>query len=318
MYQNCKNISNTKFPNSNGPNVPQARKSGARLESGSGSGDLENGAGSGVGGLRKRKTRRGKPKRRRPNPYSEQQQQSSFQRMRCRARNRHPGAAKMGGRHPRAPNNTNEFLFADHTDIPDLEQKLAGVVTSDGGRKAKPARTRDSSFSIDSFDEDEYFYSSPEDEEDFLTKEFSTAYEDLHAERLGSLSKSELIQEYVQLEAKMELLSKRLRTRTSHQLVDEKLKLSQQRIDDLLQQNDKLRRENKTLRKRSGKRGSDEEGSSSLDSDSDSSTGSSNGNGSGCCDCTDCSLSSNSTDGSLVCCKSELANGHDADAVHAS
>ncbi|KAL3218131.1 hypothetical protein MRX96_031818 [Rhipicephalus microplus] len=42
----------------------------------------------------------------------------------------------------------------------------------------------------DSVDSSDEFYSSPEDEEDFLQKQFSEAYEDVHAERLNSMSKA--------------------------------------------------------------------------------------------------------------------------------
>ncbi|KAH8022602.1 hypothetical protein HPB51_000902 [Rhipicephalus microplus] len=55
------------------------------------------------------------------------------------------------------------------------------------------------------------FYSSPEDEEDFLQKQFSEAYEDVHAERLNSMSKAELVQEYLLLEERVEELEHKLK-----------------------------------------------------------------------------------------------------------
>ncbi|XP_043583214.1 protein HEXIM1-like [Bombus pyrosoma] len=155
-----------------------------------------------------------KPKHRKLKPYSKQQL-SYQQQLRYRSR----GRLAKTGRQPPAPYNTTQFLMDDHSHLPDLDQKLSEAASSElpatFQKPSAPSRTRDSSFSVDS-DED-YFYSSPEDEEEFLTKEFSTAYEDLHAERLSTLSKSELIQEYLQLEAKVDLLTKRLRGKNFHQ-----------------------------------------------------------------------------------------------------
>ncbi|XP_003707460.2 uncharacterized protein LOC100881876 isoform X1 [Megachile rotundata] len=259
-------------------------KSSGKCESGSGSGEQEGGQHEdGIDiAAKKRKTRRGKPKHRKLKPYSKQQLYQ--QQLRYRSR----GRLAKTGRQPPAPYNTTQFLMDDHSDLPDLDQKLSEAVSSElptAFQKPAPSRTRDSSFSVDS-DED-YFYSSPEDEEEFLTKEFSTAYEDLHAERLSTLSKSELIQEYLQLEAKVDLLTKRLRGKNFHQTEErdleskscttdtesaKKLKICQQRIDDLMQQNEQLKRENESLRAQ--RHGSTV---SSVDSERDSDS-TSNGN----------------------------------------
>ncbi|XP_053986387.1 protein HEXIM1 [Hylaeus volcanicus] len=265
-------------------------KKAGKFESGSGSGDQEGCQyEDGIDiAAKKRKTRRGKPKHRKLKPYSKQQL-SYQQQLRYRSR----GRLAKTGRQPPAPYNTTQFLMDDHSDLPDLDQKLSEAASSEipatFQKPIAPSRTRDSSFSVDS-DED-YFYSSPEDEEEFLTKEFSTAYEDLHAERLSTLSKSELIQEYLQLEAKVDLLTKRLRGKNFHQMEErdlesrcsstdsesaKKLKICQQRIDDLMQQNEQLKRENESLR-------AQRHGSvvSSVDSESDSDS-TSNGNRSRC------------------------------------
>lgn len=87
-----------------------------------------------------------------------------------------------------APYNTNRFLMEEH---------MAEILTPGG-------RYRDSSFSVDS---DENLY----DEEEFLSKEFSDVYENARAERLEELSKQQLIQEYLQLEASYEKLSNNMR-----------------------------------------------------------------------------------------------------------
>ncbi|XP_072929991.1 uncharacterized protein Hexim [Epargyreus clarus] len=97
-----------------------------------------------------------------------------------------------------APFNNNQFLMEIHK--PEPENNFQILTTPS-------ARTRDSSFSVDS--EDNYFYSLPEDEEEYLTKEFSSVYEDAQCERLSNMSKNELIQEYLLLEAKYDNLVKR-------------------------------------------------------------------------------------------------------------
>ncbi|XP_034941421.1 protein HEXIM2 [Chelonus insularis] len=268
-----------------------------KFESGSGSGEACHAEDGADILAKKRKTRRGKPKHRKLKPYSKQP--SYQQRLRCRANGRQLKKSNQ----PTAPYNTTQFLMEDHSDLPDLEQKLAVVATSEVPKLFQkplaPPRTRDSSFSIDS-DED-YFYSSPEDEEEFLTKEFSSAYEDLHAERLSMLSKSELIQEYIQLEAKLDLLTKRLRSKNFQQTEEKeadgktngttscmsesemakKLKICQQTIDDLMQQNDQLTRDLEALRGKGRKSSvSSVDSESDSDSDSSSSCSCSDGNGS--------------------------------------
>ena len=273
------NINNANYTNGKTCTKSLGKSSG-KFESGSGSGDQEGGQHEdGIDiAAKKRKTRRGKPKHRKLKPYLKHQL-TYQQQLRFRSR----GRLAKTGRQPPAPYNTTQFLMNDHSDLPDLDQKLSEAVSSEipatFQKPSAPSRTRDSSFSVDS-DED-YFYSSPEDEEEFLTKEFSSAYEDLHAERLGTLSKSELIQEYLQLEAKVDLLTKRLRGKNFHQTEErdiesksssstdsesaKELKICQQRIDDLTQQNEQLRQENESLRAQ--RHGSPV---SSVDSESDS------------------------------------------------
>ncbi|KYN33007.1 Protein HEXIM1 [Trachymyrmex septentrionalis] len=285
---------------SNGRNYPKSLvNTCGRLESGSGSGDQDGGQhedGTDIA-AKKRKTRRGKPKHKKLKPYSKQLSYQQQLRSKC------IGRIAKTSRQPPALYNTTQFLMADHSDLPDLEQKLSEAASLEVPalfqKPSAPSRTRDSSFSVDS-DED-YFYSSPEDEEEFLTKEFSTAYEAVHEERLSTLTKMELIQEYRHLEAKMDSLTKRLRNKSIHQIeerdsenknvsttdseIAKKLKLCQQRIDDLLQQNEQLRRENEMLRTEKRLHASSSESSIDSESDSDSS---SNSNQSGC----SCSLSS--------------------------
>ncbi|ROT61662.1 Protein HEXIM [Penaeus vannamei] len=128
---------------------------------------------------------------------------------------------------PVAPLNTTQFLMAEHDQLQDTD-----IVA------ARPRRHRDSSLSVDSEDQayDE-FYSSPEDEEEFLTREFWTAYEDVHAERLDTMTKAQLVQEYLALEEKVDLLERQLRA---------------SEISSLETENRRLREENFKLRRCSG------------------------------------------------------------------
>jgi len=59
-------------------------------------------------------------------------------------------------------------------------------------------------------DIEEEYYSSPDDEQDFLERQFTETYDNLHGERLNSMSKSTLVQEYIALEERMEVLQKSL------------------------------------------------------------------------------------------------------------
>lgn len=98
------------------------------------------------------------------------------------------------------PYNTNKFLMEEHM----AEYSLGNYSPTAVGRN------RDSSFSYDSADENIYFNAMPDDEEEFLTKEFKSVYEDARSERLDGMSKTQLIHEYLQLEANYDKLSKNL------------------------------------------------------------------------------------------------------------
>ncbi|TRY69325.1 hypothetical protein TCAL_03231 [Tigriopus californicus] len=117
---------------------------------------------------------------------------------------------------PDAPFNTTQFIMNDHGDtIQYLDKKLKVTPESflrnpnacDGPTKVI-TRARDSSFSLDS-DED-YFYSSPEDEEEFVNNEFLKEYNNARADRLVTLNKADLINEYIQMESKIDILEDRL------------------------------------------------------------------------------------------------------------
>lgn len=131
-----------------------------------------------------------------------------------------------------APFNSTQFLMNDHKTeaVRHLDSTLNGgrgegqtevnvddensVDISMAERpQRRITRARESSFSIDS-DED-YYYSSPEDEEEFMSREFIKDYDNLRNDRLIDMSKSELINEYLQMEERIEALEKRLSRQNS-------------------------------------------------------------------------------------------------------
>lgn len=125
----------------------------------------------------KRKTRRGKAKRGKRSsssrPYTKSQWKfQSHVRIGATAAANKRRAQSLSDHPPLVPYNTNRFLMEDH---------MPQVLTPS------------------------------EDEEEFLTKEFSSVYEDARSERLESLSKTQLIQEYLQLEANFEQVTRRFK-----------------------------------------------------------------------------------------------------------
>ncbi len=119
--------------------------------------------------------------------------------------------------HMLAPYNSTQFLINDAND--DTVRLLDEALHDNGGGAASPggassscgdrnSRSRQSSFSVE--DEEDYFYSSPDDEGEFLTKEFSKDYEQSSVDRLEGMPKDRLILEYLGMEKQVEALEKRL------------------------------------------------------------------------------------------------------------
>lgn len=224
---------------------------------------------------RRKKTRRGKPKRK--NPYNKEGNENR------KAANRSKNRPRFAHRHADAPYNTNEFLMEDHNTFVKLNSPPT-VAPCPGN--PRPPRIRDPSFTSVDSDEDP-FYSSPEDEEEFLTKEFSNTYQDLHVETLQGMSKPELIQQILQLEDKVDGLEKRygsklkIEKEDSKNAVDgfveedekltiiERVRQYQVEIGRLRLENEKLQVENERLQRRNRS-----SSVSSVDSESDSSTSS--------------------------------------------
>jgi len=188
-----------------------------------------------------------------------------------------------------APFNSTQFLMNDH--VPDairhldskLDTKKEVVVSDDDDdddvdyAMERPlrriTRARESSFSIDS-DED-YFYSSPEDEEEFMSREFIKDYDSVRTDRLIDMSKSELINEYLQMEKKIDALEKCLNTNKEitkkEDNNEETIRQFQKEILRLETENDRL----KTAKGCSSCSCSSDEQESGSDSDSSSSSSSS-------------------------------------------
>lgn len=151
-------------------------------------------------GGRKKKNRRGKSKKRKWKPYYKLswEERRELEERESRRANRLRQRMFAHGQ-PVAPYNTTQFLMEDHcVQEPDYE-------SMNGHHRHRENSINDS---VDSSDE---FYSSPEDEEDFLQKQFSEAYDDVHAERLNAMSKAELVQEYLLLEERVEELEVKLK-----------------------------------------------------------------------------------------------------------
>ncbi|KFM78645.1 Protein HEXIM, partial [Stegodyphus mimosarum] len=150
-----------------------------------------------------------------------------------------------------APYNTTQFLMEDHN-----------LQEPDYAHIPNGHRHRENSNSFDSSDE---FYSSPEDEEEFLQQQFVETYEDIHIEHLNNMSNSELVQELISMEDKVEMLEKSLqeaKLKKKSKEADvrpcdlnveaelEKIRVFREEIEKLAQENDRLWRENEKLRRR--------------------------------------------------------------------
>jgi len=219
--------------------------------------------------------------------------------------------------HMLAPYNSTQFIMSDHA-YDEVRQRLdrqlhdvtADAAGADENETSPPRqqpasrrrqRGRDSSFSIDS-DED-YFYSSPEDEEEFISREFTKDYANGNLDRLGRMDKENLIQEYLGVEKKLELLEKRLLDINQRETMKaltgevdyefhrgevpmepdmaEKIQVFQGEIARLISENHNLHRENTSLKKKlvrsrhSSSSSSTSSSGSSSSSSEDSSTASS-------------------------------------------
>jgi len=115
---------------------------------------------------------------------------------------------------PMAPYNTTQFLMEQHQGSYDRLDMLGDTRTSRPHTRDRDAGAEGADGGSGSLDSsEEWNYDSADEDEEYLMgeKDFAEAYENYHAERLHSLSKEELVREYLELEAKTENLEKRLK-----------------------------------------------------------------------------------------------------------
>ena len=107
--------------------------------------------------------------------------------------------------HPLAPYNTTQFLMDQHPPDGDGD----GAVQGNNNNQNTQGVDQGCNSALDSYCSCSESYDSPNDEDIFLEKDFSEAYETFHAERLQDMSKEELIKELLDLEAKVDRLERR-------------------------------------------------------------------------------------------------------------
>ncbi len=180
-----------------------------------------------------------------------------------------------------APFNSTQFLMNDHiTDtIRHLDDTLNKKEDPEAGNGSRRNRVKsESSFSVDSNDDD-FFYSSPEDEEDFVNKEFMKDYDNVRSDRLVDMTKTELINEYLVMEKRIETLEKRLSKNRSGTETPVATAENSEKISQYQKEIQRLQVENDQLKQQSAARccssSCSNSSCSSSSSDNDSSSGSS-------------------------------------------
>lgn len=113
---------------------------------------------------------------------------------------------------PTAPYNTTQFLMAEH-DLAEPDLGTHAHMQSDG-EESTQLRTRVPSNSYDDSDFDDDYNESPEDEiyeQQFFEKDFTETYEQVHVENLHSMSKNDLVREFMLLEERVENMELKLK-----------------------------------------------------------------------------------------------------------
>lgn len=203
---------------------------------------------------KKRKTRRGKSKRKAP--YQKYGTKKAVKRI----------------IKPEAPHNDNQFLLEDHGGFEELDERLKNI---DQASTSSVTRTRDSSFSVDS--DGEEFYSSPDDEDEFLMQDFNDQYQSVQTEQLQKMTKQELIDEYLALDN---------RSTQKYKDLEESIARLQKELDKQNGEIEALQKENELLKNKlqnihNGNSDSEDSETDSSDSCSSSSSVSSSGSSRG-------------------------------------
>lgn len=168
----------------------------------------ENGDGSDLdvpGEERKKKRRRRRHKggknHRRWKPYDKLSwsEKRELEEKETRRANQKRAEAFASG-HPVAPYNTTQFLMNDHIENERIEHDL---------------NRHNSKGSNDSGCTDTSEEWNESTEEDYMAREFSETYDNIHAERLNSMTKEELIKNFVEMESKLEQLEKKVTDKTN-------------------------------------------------------------------------------------------------------
>lgn len=116
---------------------------------------------------------------------------------------------------PYAPFNTTQFLMEDHNVREPEFEEISKLLRLKQDQENDSLSTTREEGDTDSDD----FYSSPDDFQSKQLSEFSEVYEHVHTERLNSMSKKDLVHEYILLDQKAEELEKKLKV--SERLVSE-------------------------------------------------------------------------------------------------
>jgi len=135
-----------------------------------------------------------------------------------------------------APYNTTQFIMADHSDE---SEELMNLL--------KDPEETENIVPVTYQDHEEYYYSSPSDEDEFMSKEFLKDYDKEQVRNLEMMSRQMLLKEYMIIMRKNDDLETKLGALT----LKEKKKMKEQRARDMLQQMEEeleeLRQENRTL-----------------------------------------------------------------------
>eukprot|EP00794_Sanderia_malayensis_P003258 gene3258-3739_t len=199
-------------------------------------------------GSKKHKPRKPRYKWRPYNKLSWEEKRKLNERDTIRAERRREEIRQKG--RPIAPYNTTQFLMNEHDTIePDLRDLSPDAYTN------SPA------FNITKADVEEV-ESSASDESSFYEKDFSEMYAETHAETLHSMSKEQLIENYLELENRIEFLEKQVRMKRGSCSLSSESSINScggkdssccgstksLKAEELTEEKDKLVQENKTLR----------------------------------------------------------------------
>ena len=143
---------------------------------------------------------------------------------------------------PMAPFNTNQYLMEQH-EPSDVALSLDLATTGIGAERGERWGSLDS--------DDDYYYDNiidDEAEENFIAKEFAETYQTYHAERLQTMTKEDLVREFIALETKVEQLESLVKKSSKKSRIEKKLEAE---IERLAKENAKLTAELDSVRKKS-------------------------------------------------------------------